>query len=239
MLGPRCSMPPSPLPRWPLGYEKPLPLPLVIYLQCPSYRSLSPSTLMCLHIETPKTTIKCYLSASILNSSSHTDSLAQGIMCIHLIVFKVWGINHWTMKYRSQWPTFILRSSTKSYWLIIPRYYVYTSNSLQNIHVRQNHWTMKYRSQRPTYILRSIIKSYWPISPRYHVYTPNNLQDIRQNHWTMKYRSQWPTLRWYLSASILNSWSTIDENSWTCKQCRSWWGGSWWATSSRFTLFVL
>ena len=63
--------------------------------------------------------------------------------------------NHCTMKYISQWPTFILRSSTKSYWLIIPRYYVYTSNSLQDI--RQNHWTMKYRSQWPTFILRSSI----------------------------------------------------------------------------------
>ena len=52
--------------------------------------------------------------------------------------------NHWTMKYRSHWPTFILRSNVGSYWLIIPNNNVNTSNSLQDI--RQNHWTVKYRS---------------------------------------------------------------------------------------------
>ena len=30
-----------------------------------------------------------------------------------------------------------------------------------------------------------------------------------------------------------------DENSWICKQLRSWWGGSLWATSSRSTVFAL
>ena len=93
--------------------------------------------------------------------------------------------NHWTMKYRSQWSNFILKSSIKSYWLISPRYHVHTSNSLQNI--RQNHWTMKYRSQWPTFNLMSNIKSYWLISPRYHVYKSNSLQDIRLNHWTLTY----------------------------------------------------
>ena len=53
--------------------------------------------------------------------------------------------NHWTIKYRSQWPTFILRSNLGSYWFIMPMYDVHASNSLQDI--RQNHWTMKYRSQ--------------------------------------------------------------------------------------------
>ena len=53
--------------------------------------------------------------------------------------------NHWTIKYRSQWPTFILRSNIRPYWPIIPKYDVHTSNSLQD--VTQNHWTMKYRSQ--------------------------------------------------------------------------------------------
>ena len=41
----------------------------------------------------------------------------------------------------------------KSYQLIIPKYYVYTSNSLHG--QRKNHWTMKYRSQWPTFSLRS------------------------------------------------------------------------------------
>ena len=108
------------------------------------------------------------------------------------------------MKYRSQWPTFILKSSIKSHWLIIPRYHVYTSNSLQAI--RQSHWTMKYRSQWPTFILKSSIKSYWLIILRYHVYTSNSLQNIRQNHWTMKYRSQWPT---FILRSIIKSYWLI------------------------------
>ena len=52
------------------------------------------------------------------------------------------------MKYRSQWPTFILRSHVESYWLIIQKYDVHTSNSLQDI--RQNHWTVKYGSCWPS-----------------------------------------------------------------------------------------
>ena len=96
------------------------------------------------------------------------------------------------MKYRSQRPTFILRSNVVSYWLIIPKYDVHTSNNLQNI--RQNHWTMKYRSQWPTFILRSHVGSYWLIIQKCDVHTSNSLQDIRQNHWTMKYGSCWPSL---------------------------------------------
>ena len=106
------------------------------------------------------------------------------------------------MKYWSQWLTFILRSSIKSYWHIIPRYHVYTSISLQDI--KRNHWTMKYRSQWPTFILRSNIKSYWLIIPRYHVYTSNSLQIIRQNHWNMKYRSQGSNF--ILKSSIKSYW---------------------------------
>ena len=99
--------------------------------------------------------------------------------------------NHWTMKYRSQWPTFILRSNVGLYWLKILKCDVHTSNNLQDI--RQNHWTMKYRSQWPTFILRSDVRSYWLIIPKYDVHTSNSLQDIRQNHSTMKYGSCWPS----------------------------------------------
>ena len=116
--------------------------------------------------------------------------------------------------------------------LIIPRYFVYTSNSLQDIHVRQNHWTMKCRSQWPTFILRTSTKSYWLISRRCHIYTSNNLQDIRQNHWTMKYRSQWPTFilnmksywlitpRYHVYTS--NSLQNIRQNPWTTKYRSEW-----------------
>ena len=53
------------------------------------------------------------------------------------------------MEYRSQWPTLILRSNVESYWFILPKYDVHTSNSLQDI--RQNHWTTKYRSCWPSH----------------------------------------------------------------------------------------
>ena len=95
------------------------------------------------------------------------------------------------MKYRSQWPTFILRSNVRSYRFILRKYDVHTSNSLQDI--RQNHWTMKYMSKWPTFILRSN-GSYWFILRKYDVHTANSLQDIRQNHLTVKYRSCWPSL---------------------------------------------
>ena len=85
----------------------------------------------------------------------------------------LWNIrqNQWTMKYRSHWPTFILRSCVGSYWFIIP-------NSLQAI--RHNHWTMKYRSQWPTFILRSKVGSYWFIPLKYDVHPLNSVQDTRQ-----------------------------------------------------------
>ena len=107
-----------------------------------------------------------------------------------------------SMKYRSQWPSFILRWNNRLYWLIIPKYDVHLSDCLQDI--RQNHWTMKYRSRWPKFILRSNIQSYWLVIPKYDVHMSNSLQDIRQNHWTMKYRSQWPTL--IFRSNIMSYW---------------------------------
>ena len=66
------------------------------------------------------------------------------VWCSYIKCLQAIRQNLWTMKYRSQWSTFILRS----YWLIIPKYDVHTSNSLQDI--RQNHWTVKYRSCWPS-----------------------------------------------------------------------------------------
>ena len=60
--------------------------------------------------------------------------------------------SHWTMKYRSHRPTFVLRSNVRSYWPLIPKYDVRTSNNLQD--KMQNHWAIKYRSQWPIFILR-------------------------------------------------------------------------------------
>ena len=107
-------------------------------------------------------------------TSGHTDSQSH----IRMLVFEILGENHWTMKYRSQWPTFILRWNVGSYWFTIPNKDVQTLNSLQDI--RQNHWNMKYRSQWPTFILRWNIGSYWFTIPNKDVHTSNSLQDIRQ-----------------------------------------------------------
>ena len=140
--------------------------------------------------------------------------------------------NHWTIKYRSQWPKFILRSNVVSYRLIILKYDVHAANSLQDI--RQNHRIMKYKSQWPSIIFRSNVGSYWFIIPKYDVHISNSLQDKRQNLWTMKYRSLWPTF--ILRSNIMSYWliipkydvhaanslQDIRKNHWTMKY-RSWW----------------
>ena len=105
----------------------------------------------------------------------------------------LWDIRqkHWTMKYRSQWSTFILRSNVGSYWLIYPKVWCsyikqssgYKTKSLNN---------RLYRSQGPTFILRSNVMSYLLVIPKDDVHISNYLLAMRQNHWVMKYRSQWP-----------------------------------------------
>ena len=140
----------------------------------------------------------------------HIDPIIPTMMFIHQIILKIlskitrprnighvdshllWKQSHWTMKYRSHRPTFILRSNVRLYWPLIPKYYVHTSNSLQEI--TQNLWAIKYRSQWPIFILRYNFGSYWLIIPNNNVHASNSLQGIRQNYWTMEYRSQWPTL---------------------------------------------
>ena len=120
-------------------------------------------------------------------SLDHTVLLSENMTLIHQIILKIlskitrpWNRGH--IDLHLYWG--------QTYWRKIPKNYVHTSNSLQD--VTQNHWTMKYRSQWPIFILRS----YWLVIPNNDVYISNSLQDIRQNHWTMKYRSQWPTLFW-------------------------------------------
>ena len=66
--------------------------------------------------------------------------------------------NHWTMKYRSRWPTFTFRSTVGSYQFIIPNNDIHTSNNIQD--KRQNYWTMKYRSRWPTFVMLSIVVSH-------------------------------------------------------------------------------
>ena len=134
------------------------------------------------------------------------------------------------MKFRSWWPTFILRSCVGSYWFIIPNNDVHTWNSLQGI--RHKHWTMKYRSQWPIFIFRSKFGSYWFTLRKYDVHTSSSLQDIRQNHWTVKYRSCWPSIHdpQVHVTRLSHVWPTICVSCFhnrkvenTFKRCPSFW----------------
>ena len=115
--------------------------------------------------------------------------------------------NYWTVKYRSCWPILILRSNVESYWLIIRKYYIHPSNSLQDI--RWNHLTIKYRSCWPVFILRSKVGSNCLIYWKYDTHPSNSLQDIRQNQWTVKYRSLWPTF--ILRSKVVSHWLIIQK----------------------------
>ena len=118
------------------------------------------------------------------------------------------------------------KSNVRSYWPIIPKDDVHTSNGLQDI--TQNHWTMKCRSKHPTFILRSCVGSYWFIIPN-NVHTWYSLQGIRYSHWTMKYRSQWPTFSlrsnvwsywfiiWKYDVHTSKSLQDVRQNHWTMK----------------------
>ena len=96
--------------------------------------------------------------------------------------------NHWTMKYRSHWPTYILRSLFMS-----DRTNIQHTTFLYQIvfEIRHNHWIMKYRSNWPTYILRSLLVSH-ETNIQGMTFLCQSLWDMRHNHWTMKCRSQWP-----------------------------------------------
>ena len=65
--------------------------------------------------------------------------------------------NHWSMKYRSQWPRYSKWSFIGSHGTNIPGVTFIQQIGIQDI--RQNHWTMKYRSHQQRYILTSIIGS--------------------------------------------------------------------------------
>ena len=86
--------------------------------------------------------------------------LSKRMMLIIKSLQDIWQ-NHWPIKYRSCWPTFI-RSTVGANWLIIPKYEVHLSNSLQ--HTMATHWTAKYMSCWPTSILRLKFMSHWLIN---------------------------------------------------------------------------
>ena len=155
--------------------------PIAFILRWLSEWELSQDSVACLNRALP-IKLKCFSEQKLKkNKSLDRITLTHFPKVWHSsIKYKDIRQNQWTMKYRSQWLTFIFRSNIGSYWLIIPKYGVHISNSLQDI--RQNHWTMKYRSQWPTIILRSNIKSYCLIIPKYGGHISNSLQDIRQNH---------------------------------------------------------
>ena len=151
----------------------------------------------------------------------HTNSLSRSMMFIHETLLRIWSKiigqsitlayylkvwhssmkqNQWTMKYRSLYSTFIMRSIFVSYWL----------HPLNIQEIGQNHWTMKYMSCWPTFILHSKVRSHCWIIPKYDVHPSNRLQDIRQNHWTKKYRSPWPSF--YLIPKVMPHWLIIPKD---------------------------
>ena len=166
-------------------------------------------------------------------------------MFIHQIAFKNMRQNHWTMKYRSQWPTSFFSGPC----LILTRGEIYSTVNGVPLHTAFHYhpnivliwlkycWKGRKIASHPsihTSFLRSSIKSYWLITPRYHVYISINLEDTTQNHWTMKYRSQWSIfiLRssiksyWLISPSYhiytSNSLQDIRQNHWTMKYKSQW-----------------
>ena len=89
--------------------------------------------------------------------SFYTDSFSKSMTFVHQILFKILGkiTGPWNIGHSDR--TSISRSNVMPYWLIIRKYNVHTSNSLQD--KGQIQWTMKYRSQWPTNILRSHVGS--------------------------------------------------------------------------------
>ena len=103
-----------------------------------------------------------------------------------------------SMKYRSLWPTFSLRSNSGHSHSFIPNFHV-ALNIQDKI---TGSWNI---CQRYTSIIRLKVGLYWLIIPSYHFHTSNRLQDIWQNHCTMKQRSQWSTDAW---KDRLTDWKT-------------------------------
>ena len=86
-----------------------------------------------------------YILRSIIRTHG---SYNLGMTFLHQIVLQLWGKNHWTMKYRSHWPTYI------SVLINLVTQNLYSMHALLHhkvLKTKQNHWTMKYRSHWPRY----------------------------------------------------------------------------------------
>ena len=100
------------------------------------------------------------LDIFLCQSSGHMELIFLGLTFLHQIVFKICQ-NHGIMKYRWQWPRYILRSIIESHGTYVYSWYMYVispSNSLRVI--RQNHWTVKCRPHWPRHIFMSTIGSH-------------------------------------------------------------------------------
>ena len=98
--------------------------------------------------------------------------------------------NHWTMKYRSQWTYYILRSPVSHMELISKVWYssIKTSSRYKGYSIDHEIWVTI------TYLYIEVtLHITWNYYSRYDISLSNSLRDIRHNHWTMKYRSNWPT----------------------------------------------
>ena len=137
------------------------------------------------------------------------------------------------MKYTSLWPTFILKSNFRWYWLIIRKNGVCTWNCFQ--YIRQNYWlqntghcdlhlfygqTLGHMAHNLKVLFRTA--GLWNIGHHDLIYFEVKLPvfffiingkygvyDKRQNHCIMKYRSLWST---FILPSILGSyWHIIHK----------------------------
>ena len=131
------------------------------------------------------------------------------------------------MKYRSQWPTFILRSSIKSYWFIIlhVRYYV----------IHQIVFKIWGNINEPWNVDHSDQLLFWGQAWSHTKTLSQAIMFIQgKNQWTMKYRSQWLTLikrstirpYWHIIPSYhvysANSLQNLRQNHWTMKYRSQW-----------------
>ena len=146
----------------------------------------------------------------------------------HQIVFMICQ-NCWTVKCRSHWSTYTMRSVL-----------VYNGTSISGktfIHqivfkICQNCWTVKCRLPWSTYTLEISFRVTWNQCPNYDVHPSNSLQ-VQGKYWTMKYWWQLPiwyvsnfgaTWKQYLKNNIHSSKSLKDirQNCWTVKYRSHW-----------------
>ena len=113
--------------------------------------------------------------------------------------------NHWTMSYRSLWPTFIIRSVIASHCLIIPK----NNGCWRNSSRYKAKWLDHkiYRLVIVTYIYFEVKRLHQTDLLSQNMMFINSTvfnKYIRQNHYIMKYRPLWPI--YTLRSKVTSHW---------------------------------